>query len=43
MPNCGFNKVATLLNISWPWTLFGSRVLIMFKISYVENSTVESD
>ena len=30
-----------ILIISWPWALFGLRYLIIFKISYVENSTDE--
>ena len=32
-----------ILIILWPWALFGSRFQIIFKISYAENSTVESD
>ena len=32
-----------VLKISWPWALFGLMSLIIFKISYVENSTVKSD
>ena len=32
-----------ILIILWPWALFGLRYLIIFKISYVENSTVKSN
>ena len=32
-----------ILIISWPWAFSGLIFLIIFKISYVENSTDESD